>query len=144
MSTEFELMVYYVEYRTPHFGLLEPDKDILQVLCLSKADAMRNVFLARHIGEQMARLKQTFHKPEKVVDIDGLRVRKLRIVHEDEYREAYDRVVKPLRDEYDSIPGEFMEFIAPMGKYADLPLILESIPDDFRTQEEFGGQGKYW
>jgi len=35
-------------------------------------------------------------------------------------------------------------FIAPMGKYMDLPLILNTLPEDFRTHEEFWNQKKYW
>lgn len=75
---------YFVQYRTVHFGLLEPDKDILQVHKISRAEALR--------------LKANWPKKQ--------------------------------------ITAEPLIYIAPMGKYIDLPLILETLPEDFRTYEE--------
>jgi len=85
-------MCYFVQYRTPHFGLSEPDKDILQVHRVAYAEAMR--------------LKANWPKEQ--------------------------------------IIAQPLIFIAPMGKYMDLPLILNTLPEDFRTHEEFWNQKKYW
>ncbi|MEK7603833.1 MAG: hypothetical protein AAB461_01800 [Patescibacteria group bacterium] len=85
-------LCYFVQYRTPHFSLLEPNKDFLQVYMISRSEAMR--------------LKAGW--PEE------------------------------------QITSEPIIYIAPMGKYIDLPLILEVLPEDFRTPEEFWNQKRYW
>ena len=83
---------YFVQYRRIHFGVQEPDKDILQVHILPYSEAMR--------------LKAKW--PEEQVSVEPV------------------------------------IYIAPMGKYVDLPLVLETLPEDFRTPEEFWDQKKYW
>ena len=85
-------MCYFVQYRTVHFGLLEPNKDILQVHMISRSEAMR--LKAKWPEEQIA--------------------------------------------------AEPILYIAPMGKYINLPLILDTLPADFRTPEEFWDQKRYW
>ena len=81
---------FFIQYRTPHFGLYEPDKDILQVHVLPYSEAVR----IKEAGEEVT--------------------------------------TKPIL------------YIAPMGKYIDLPMILETLPEDFRTPEEFWDHKKYW
>ena len=85
-------MCYFVQYRTVHFGILEPNKDILQVHVISRSKAIR--------------LKEKW--PEE------------------------------------QITAEPTSYIAPMEKYTDIPLILDVLPEDFRTPEEFWNQKRYW
>jgi hypothetical protein len=138
--TTNDVHVYYVEYRSVHFGLLEPNKDILQVIKLTAEEAEQKKHLS---DEWQAKQKEVEGRQIEFNALDRSADPHLRENLRSKYSDEWTKEVGPTKAAYDCIDGERMVFIAPMGKYA-VPLILNQLPDDFRTEKEFWEEKRYW
>ena len=138
MSTTVK-KVYFVAYRAPHHAMGDqPDKDLLQVIKLDKKQAREKLALRKEIYVQQRKLEAEF--PQADPDVS----RPLYEEWQKQYSSEYEKRIGPLQKQYDSIDGERLYYITPMGQYVELPIILDKIPNDFRTEHEFWDEKKYW